>query len=142
MWFTQTYMSLVTASVHADHILIAPADREACHLCLGAAEACPSCRASMSGIADVCWSPYPQDLLYGLICMSAPPGELWMKNQDADQKRRSSYVWLFQVRRRWLMMCTHQHCQHTEATCVAAAMLPCALTSPPVIQGSGAVSEC
>ena len=38
-----------------------------------------------------------QDMLYGLICMSAPPGELWMKNQDADQKKRSSYVWLFQV---------------------------------------------
>ena len=36
-------------------------------------------------------------MLYGLICMSAPPGELWMKNQDADQKKRSSYVWLFQV---------------------------------------------
>ena len=36
-------------------------------------------------------------MLHGLICMSAPPGELWMKNQDADQKKRSSYVWLFQV---------------------------------------------
>lgn len=36
-------------------------------------------------------------MLDGLICMSAPPGELWMKNQDADQKKRSSYVWLFQV---------------------------------------------
>lgn len=38
-----------------------------------------------------------QNMLYGLICMAAPPGELWMRNQDADQKRRSSYVWLFQV---------------------------------------------
>jgi pimeloyl-ACP methyl ester carboxylesterase len=43
------------------------------------------------------FAAYHQDMRYGLICMSAPPGELWMKNQDADQKKRSSYVWLFQA---------------------------------------------
>lgn len=31
-----------------------------------------------------------QDMVERLIVMSAPPGELWMKNQDADQKRRSA----------------------------------------------------
>lgn len=29
-----------------------------------------------------------QDMLEYLVCMSAPPGQLWTKNQDAEQKRK------------------------------------------------------
>jgi pimeloyl-ACP methyl ester carboxylesterase len=48
-------------------------------------------------VASWRFAAYHQDMLEALVCMSAPPGQLWTKNQDAEQKRKSAYVWLFQL---------------------------------------------